>query len=86
MMTIDTCGLPLIDILERGECDHAPPCPAFWAPGRLAAKVVAFRPEQGWSLLCNGIVVFDDSAEPIVPTASPAIGGAPVPGSLRSAW
>jgi hypothetical protein len=24
---------------------------------------VATHPEQGWSLLCNGIVVFDDSGE-----------------------
>jgi hypothetical protein len=24
---------------------------------------VAFHPEQGWSLLCNGVVLFDDSGE-----------------------
>jgi hypothetical protein len=27
---------------------------------RAAAHVVAGHPEQGWSLLCNGIVLFDD--------------------------
>jgi hypothetical protein len=27
----------------------------------MAAHVVVSRPEQGWSLLCNGIVVFDDA-------------------------
>jgi hypothetical protein len=27
----------------------------------MAAHVVASRPEQGWSLLCNGVVVFDDA-------------------------
>jgi hypothetical protein len=25
--------------------------------------VVAAHPEQGWSLLCNGVVVFDDYGE-----------------------
>jgi hypothetical protein len=24
---------------------------------------VASRPEQGWSLLCNGVIVFDDLGE-----------------------
>jgi len=26
----------------------------------VAAHVIAGHPEQGWSLLCNGIVLFDD--------------------------
>jgi hypothetical protein len=25
--------------------------------------MVAFHPEQGWSLLCNGVILFDDSGE-----------------------
>ncbi|ELS57306.1 hypothetical protein STVIR_1747 [Streptomyces viridochromogenes Tue57] len=25
--------------------------------------MVAAHPEQGWSLLCNGAIVFDDSGE-----------------------
>jgi hypothetical protein len=25
--------------------------------------VVAAHPEQGWSLLCNGVIVFDDNGE-----------------------
>ena len=32
------------------------------APDRTAAWPVARRPEQGWSLLCNGVVLFDDGA------------------------
>ena len=28
---------------------------------RDAAHVVVRHPEQGWSLLCNGIVLFDDT-------------------------
>jgi len=35
-------------------------CPDALAPGRSAAKVVADHPGQGWSLLCNGVVLFDD--------------------------
>ena len=27
------------------------------------AHVVAAHPEQGWSLLCDGTIVFDDSGE-----------------------
>ena len=29
---------------------------------RDAARTAAFHPEQGWSLLCNGVIVFDDRA------------------------
>ncbi|MEU5599202.1 DUF5999 family protein [Streptomyces sp. NPDC020298] len=44
-------------------CRHTPPCPAAVSPDREAALVVAARPEQGWSLLCNGVLVFDDTGE-----------------------
>jgi Family of unknown function (DUF5999) len=42
-------------------CQHAPPCPATDAPDREAARVIACHPEQGWNLLCNGVVVFEDT-------------------------
>lgn len=44
-------------------CPHTPPCPAADAADRDAAHVIAAHPEQGWSLLCNGVVVFDDFGE-----------------------
>jgi hypothetical protein len=44
-------------------CQHQPSCPAATAPDRAAARTVAAHPEQGWSLLCNGVVVFDDTGE-----------------------
>lgn len=44
-------------------CRHEPGCPAADAHDRDAARTVAHHPEQGWSLLCNGIVVFDDTGE-----------------------
>jgi hypothetical protein len=43
-------------------CPHRPPCPRLTA--RTAApRTVALHPEQGWSLLCNGVIVFDDMGE-----------------------
>ena len=45
------------------QCRHEPPCPAAAGIDREAARVVATHPEQGWSLLCNGVVSFDDSGE-----------------------
>jgi hypothetical protein len=44
-------------------CRHTPPCPNADASDRDAARVVSAHPEQGWSLLCNGIVLFDDFGE-----------------------
>ncbi|HEY3737010.1 MAG TPA: DUF5999 family protein [Jatrophihabitans sp.] len=44
-------------------CKHTPRCPTADAPGRDAAHVIAAHPEQGWSLLCNGVVVFEDLGE-----------------------
>lgn len=44
-------------------CHHHPCCPGPAASDRDAALVVVAHPEQGWSLLCNGIVLFDDTGE-----------------------
>ena len=44
-------------------CPHQPACPASDAADRDAAHVIASHPEQGWSLLCNGVVLFDDTGE-----------------------
>jgi Family of unknown function (DUF5999) len=51
-------------------CDHVPPCPAATAADRDAARTVAAHPEQGWSLLCNGVVLFDDTGE-LLPDGRP---------------
>ena len=42
-------------------CQHQPPCPPADASDREAAHVMASHPEQGWSLLCNGVVMFEDT-------------------------
>lgn len=44
-------------------CQHTPACPPVDRPDREAARVVAAHPEQGWSLLCNGALLFDDTGE-----------------------
>ena len=44
-------------------CPHSPQCPGADATDHDAARIVASHPEQGWSLLCNGVVVFDDNGE-----------------------
>lgn len=44
-------------------CQHQPPCPTAASADREAARVVAHHPEQGWSLLCNGVLLFEDTGE-----------------------
>jgi len=44
-------------------CPHTPSCPPYSTPDREAAHVIAAHPEQGWSLLCNGVIVFEDTGE-----------------------
>jgi hypothetical protein len=48
---------------RRRSCQHVPSCPSAEAPDRDAAHVLSAHPEQGWSLLCNGVVVFEDFGE-----------------------
>ena len=43
-------------------CQHQPRCPEWPASDHLAARMVADQPRQGWSLLCNGVILFDDGA------------------------
>ncbi|HLL67499.1 MAG TPA: DUF5999 family protein [Micromonosporaceae bacterium] len=44
-------------------CQHQPACPSSHAVDHEAARAVASHPEQGWSLLCNGVIVFEDTGE-----------------------
>lgn len=47
----------------RHECCHQPVCPPADAVDHDAARVIHAHPEQGWNLLCNGVIVFDDTGE-----------------------
>ncbi|MFF7198356.1 DUF5999 family protein [Streptomyces sp. NPDC008079] len=44
-------------------CQHKPQCPTAECPDREAAHTLAHHPEQGWSLLCNGVLLFEDTGE-----------------------
>ncbi|MCX4554271.1 DUF5999 family protein [Streptomyces sp. NBC_01500] len=44
-------------------CTHTPKCPTAASSDREAAHVVAAHPEQGWSLLCNAVLLFEDTGE-----------------------
>jgi hypothetical protein len=50
---------------------HQPTCPATdGATNPVAACTVAAHPEQGWRLLCNGVVLFDDGGYLLPATTS----------------
>jgi hypothetical protein len=51
-------------------CHHHPSCPSASAADHRAALIVSAHPEQGWNLLCNGVVVFDDEGE-LLPDGRP---------------
>ncbi|WP_439794476.1 DUF5999 family protein [Streptomyces agglomeratus] len=42
-------------------CAHHPECPSAEASDGQAAQVRVHRPEAGWSVLCNGMLLFDDT-------------------------
>jgi hypothetical protein len=44
-------------------CHHNCQCPTADAVDRDAALVIAEHHDQGWVLLCNGVVFFDDTGE-----------------------
>jgi hypothetical protein len=59
-------------------CQHQTKCPSADSPARQLAHTVAAHPEQGWSLLCNGVVVFDDLGELLPATGVRATTSSPV--------
>ncbi|MDT4910353.1 MAG: hypothetical protein QOF87_2224 [Pseudonocardiales bacterium] len=52
-----------VQMLPSNDCSHEPHCPGAYDVDHGAARVVSCHPEQGWSLLCNGVVLFDDTGE-----------------------
>jgi hypothetical protein len=44
-------------------CQHQPRCPQWPPLDHLVARTLADQPGQGWSLLCNGVIVFNDGGE-----------------------
>ena len=68
-------------------CAHSPQCPAADSAARTLAVVIADHHEQGWTLLCNGVVHFDDGAD-LLPGGTiaghGAISGDPAVGNCSS--
>src|SRR5215470_10483247 len=57
-------GRRIMDRQQRApRCSHQPRCPAPSGHDRTAARIIRAHPEQGWSLLCTGVIVFDDAGE-----------------------
>ncbi|MEU0990633.1 DUF5999 family protein [Streptomyces sp. NPDC005953] len=65
-------------------CFHTPVCPPARADDREAARVVAHHPEQGWSLLCNAVLLFEDTGE-LLPDGRVVAPHRPAPVSLTGA-
>jgi len=79
----ETETTPITDLTPKRKipsmCQHQRPCPTADSADREAALLVAHHPEQGWSLLCNGVLLFEDTGEIlpdgriIAPHRSPAM-------------
>jgi hypothetical protein len=41
-------------------CTHAPKCADADSPAATTARVLVEHYEQGWCLLCNGVILFED--------------------------
>ena len=64
---------------DRTSDRHQPTCPAAsGATSPVAACTVAAHPEQGWSLLCNGVVLFDDGGYLLPATTTTGAAAQPV--------
>lgn len=55
-------AVPSAPRTSRG-CAHTPRCPSADSSDRDSARLTAHHPEQGWSLLCNGVLLFEDTGE-----------------------
>jgi hypothetical protein len=63
---------PHPDEVTEMTCTHQPACPPADRHDARAACIVADHWEQGWALLCNGTLVFDDGGVLAPPSLSAA--------------
>ena len=58
---------------EAAQCPHTPACPPIDAKDAQRARTVADHPQQGWSKLCNGLILIDHEPllDPHATTAAP---------------
>jgi Family of unknown function (DUF5999) len=70
-------------------CQRQPPCSPADAPDRQAAHTVTSHPEQGWSLLCNGVLLPNGHSipprQPVHPKVTARLPQRPRPATARAA-
>ncbi|WP_327413872.1 DUF5999 family protein [Streptomyces sp. NBC_01233] len=66
------------------KCPHSPPCPPPEDHCRGTARIVAAHPEQGWNLLCNGVLEFEDTGQ-LLPDGSMVAPHRPTGGARAAA-
>jgi hypothetical protein len=66
-------------------CNHQPKCPPATAHDSGAASLVIYHPEQGWGLLCNGVILFEDTGEILPDGSSVSAHRTLLPYSLKAA-
>lgn len=49
--------------VPKRSCEHQPACPPAEAPNHDEARTVADCHVLGYVLLCNGVILFDDTGE-----------------------
>ncbi|MGW4922783.1 DUF5999 family protein [Streptomyces parvulus] len=64
-------------------CRHEPACPTAHAADHDTAAALARHDAQGWVLLCNGVVLFDDTGE-LLPDGRVVAPHRPVPASAAA--
>ena len=64
---------------EGALCEHSTPCPPASAADHLAASVLIGHPGAGWSVLCNGVILFEDTGY-LLPTGGAVGPRRPLPG------
>lgn len=65
-------------VAQTRSCPHSTQCPPANAPDHDAARVVADCHVLGYVLLCNGVIVFDDTGE-LSPSGRPTSPHRPAP-------
>ncbi|MFC9266234.1 DUF5999 family protein [Streptomyces zhihengii] len=63
---------------EGALCEHSSPCPPASAVDRLAAKVLVGPPGVGWCVLCNGVILFEDTGY-LLPSGDIGVPRRPLP-------
>jgi hypothetical protein len=58
-------------------CTHHPACPTADEIDWWAARSITGHPSQGWALLCNGVLVFEDHGALLPDGRVATIPGAP---------